>query len=181
MAILGDRWRSFETATCLRFNQTHRHAGWGAIMRIASRLGDGWVWAAAVAAVAVAHGDGRGLGHALLMLVAGALATALYRAIKGGTRRPRPSAVLAALSLSVPPLDRFSFPSGHTLHAVLFTVIAWWSVPWLGAVLAPCCLLVATSRLVLGLHWPSDVLAGAAIGGGLAASAIALAPCLGLA
>lgn len=61
-------------------------------------------------------------------------------------------------------LDEFSFPSGHTLHAVAFSVIA---IAWFPALTLPLLLfamLVAMSRVVLGLHYPSDVLAGIALG-----------------
>jgi undecaprenyl-diphosphatase len=61
-------------------------------------------------------------------------------------------------------LDRFSFPSGHTLHAVNFTLVCSAYLPELAAPLAWFTAMVALSRPVLGLHYPSDVLAGAAIG-----------------
>jgi undecaprenyl-diphosphatase len=73
-----------------------------------------------------------------------------------------------------PPLDRYSFPSGHTLHAVSFTAIATAHFPELGWVLVPFTVLVAASRVVLGLHYPSDVLAGAAIGAALAGAGVLL-------
>ena len=57
-----------------------------------------------------------------------------------------------------------SFPSGHTLHAVTFSMIACAYFPALAVILVPFALLVAISRMVLGLHYPSDVLAGAALG-----------------
>ncbi|HEV7631790.1 MAG TPA: phosphatase PAP2 family protein, partial [Steroidobacteraceae bacterium] len=70
------------------------------------------------------------------------------------------------------PLDRFSFPSGHTLHAVSFTLIASMAFPLLALLLVPLALLIALSRVVLGLHYPSDVLAGALLGAGVAAAAL---------
>ena len=63
------------------------------------------------------------------------------------------------------PLDQFSFPSGHTLHAVAFSIVACAHYPALAIILLPFTLLVAASRMVLGLHYPSDVLAGALLGG----------------
>lgn len=80
----------------------------------------------------------------------------------------------------VPPLDEFSFPSGHTLHAVAFTAVACaWYTP-LALLLVPYALLVAASRVVLGLHYPSDVLAAIAIGGVLATGTTLLADAVGL-
>jgi undecaprenyl-diphosphatase len=68
----------------------------------------------------------------------------------------------------MPPLDRYSFPSGHTLHAVSFTMVLCGYFPVMIWVLLPFTLLVALSRMILGLHYPSDVLAGAFIGAMLA-------------
>ena len=61
-------------------------------------------------------------------------------------------------------LDKFSFPSGHTLHAVAFAVVFSWHFPLYGVALIPMVVLIAVSRVALGLHYPSDVAAGAAIG-----------------
>jgi undecaprenyl-diphosphatase len=74
----------------------------------------------------------------------------------------------------MPPLDRYSFPSGHTLHAVTFTAIAIHHVPMLAVPLVPFALLIGASRVVLGLHYPTDVLAGATLGAGIAASTLML-------
>ncbi|HYR36596.1 MAG TPA: phosphatase PAP2 family protein, partial [Burkholderiales bacterium] len=72
------------------------------------------------------------------------------------------------------PLDAFSFPSGHTLHAVAFTLVALNYYPALAPTLVAFTLLTAGSRVVLGLHYPSDVLAGAALGAGIAAASFCL-------
>jgi undecaprenyl-diphosphatase len=88
--------------------------------------------------------------------------------LKAKISRPRPYQVNRAISCSARPLDQFSFPSGHTLHAVAFTAIAVTYYPHLAFLLVPFALLVALSRMVLGLHYPNDVLAGAAIGAAVA-------------
>ena len=75
----------------------------------------------------------------------------------------------------MPPLDRYSFPSGHTLHAVCFTWQAVAHFPALAWVLVPMAALIAASRVVLGLHYPSDVIAGAGVGAALACAGMALA------
>jgi undecaprenyl-diphosphatase len=76
----------------------------------------------------------------------------------------------------VAPLDEFSFPSGHTLHAVAFTLVALAHYPMLAWLLIPYSASVALSRVVLGLHYPSDVLAATAIGSVLAAVSLWLVP-----
>jgi len=68
-----------------------------------------------------------------------------------------------------------SFPSGHTLHAVAFTVLATHYFPELLVLLGPFAILVALSRVVLGLHYPSDVAAGGTIGLALALAGLAIA------
>jgi undecaprenyl-diphosphatase len=88
--------------------------------------------------------------------------------------RERPFIGLIGIECAMPPLDRYSFPSGHTLHAVAFTVLAVGYVPWLAVLLVPFALLVAASRVVLGLHYPSDVAVGALLGASLASASFAL-------
>ena len=78
------------------------------------------------------------------------------------------------------PLDEFSFPSGHTLHAVAFTLVALTYYPLLAWLLIPFSASVAASRVVLGLHYPSDVLAATVIGSALAGVALWLVPGAGL-
>ena len=75
----------------------------------------------------------------------------------------------------MPPLDRYSFPSGHTLHAVSFTIMIAHFEPLLLPVAIPFAILVAASRVILGLHYPSDVIVGALIGASLASASIGLA------
>lgn len=75
----------------------------------------------------------------------------------------------------MPPVDRYSFPSGHTLHAVMFTLLTATTTPSLLPVVFPLACLIAASRVILGLHYLSDVLIGGLIGAGLAWSSQTLA------
>ena len=157
---------------CALVNRVNRNRIGACIFAIASRLGDGVFWYSLMLLLPFLYGR-QDLTLSLLMAGHGAACTLLYKAIKHGTKRPRPCAHDVRLALTVPPLDVFSFPSGHTLHAVGFTILTGWYHPELLWVLAPFTGLVAASRMVLGLHYPSDVLAGAAIGAGMAAAALA--------
>jgi len=143
------------------------------LFRLVSRLGDGVFWYSAMLALIATHGR-PGLAIALRMLAAGTIGLILYKLLKSGTTRPRPYEVLADIRAGIAPLDACSFPSGHTLHAVAFTVVGVSAMPALAWVFVPFALLVALSRVVLGLHYPSDVLAGAVIGAGVAQTVLAL-------
>jgi undecaprenyl-diphosphatase len=164
---------SWDVATCRALNGINRRPRASWIFACASRLGDGWIWYALMLSLPLVY-HGRGLLEAAAMAANGATCTVIYRWIKERTRRPRPSDVYATLAVTVAPLDQFSFPSGHTLHAVAFTVLASAFHPELAWFLVPFALLVAGSRLVLGLHYPSDVLAGAVIGAGAAEVTLSL-------
>jgi undecaprenyl-diphosphatase len=143
------------------------------LFRLVSRLGDGVFWYSVMLALIVTQGR-PGLDTALRMLAAGMIGLALYKLLKAKTTRPRPCQVLGGIRAGIAPLDAFSFPSGHTLHAVAFTLVAVSHFPALTSVLVPFTLLVALSRVVLGLHYPSDVLAGAAVGALVAQAVLAL-------
>ena len=143
------------------------------LLRLVSRLGNGVFWYLLMLALGITQGRA-GLETSLRMLAAGAIGLAVYKLLKSGTARARPYQVLRDIRIGIDPLDAFSFPSGHTLHAVAFTLVAVSNFPALATVLVPFTLLVAFSRVVLGLHYPSDVLAGAAIGAGIAQAVLAL-------
>lgn len=139
-----------------------------------SRMGDGAFWYALIAMIAT-FGGSEGTRAAVHMSLAGLFVAGLYRAMKTVVRRPRPCNRHEAVIARVRPLDEFSFPSGHTLHAVTFSIIAVGYFPALAWLLVPMTLLIATSRVVLGVHYPSDVLAAIALGWAIALSSFALA------
>ncbi|MFI6370313.1 bifunctional phosphatase PAP2/diacylglycerol kinase family protein [Streptomyces sp. NPDC050546] len=96
---------------------------------------------------------------------------------KRSVRRPRPvlDAVPLIRRLKRQPITT-SFPSGHAASAAAFaTGVALESPSW-GAVVAPVAASVALSRVYTGVHFPSDVLAGAALGAGAAFAVRGLVP-----
>ncbi|MGY1457108.1 MULTISPECIES: phosphatase PAP2 family protein [unclassified Luteimonas] len=162
---------------CLRTNDWCAHAGVLRMFAATSRLGDGLAWYALMAAMVLFDGVD-GLRASAHMAATGAIALLLYKGLKRWTRRPRPFAADVRIRAWIAPLDEFSFPSGHTLHAVSFTIVALAYYPQLAWVLLPFTAMVALSRVVLGLHWPSDVLAATLIGSGLAALSLWLGAAL---
>ncbi len=135
----------------------------GRIFAIISRLGDGSFWFAVMIAIPLCYGTAA-IPLSVLMVICGIIATIIYKIIKQSTHRIRPCHDKPNLILTVAPLDRFSFPSGHTLHAVCFTWITCAAIPSWSWFLVPFCILVGLSRMVLGLHYFSDVFVGACIG-----------------
>jgi undecaprenyl-diphosphatase len=160
-----------ELAACRRLNGVVHRTGAVRLFRVASRLGDGVLWYALIAALALFFGS-TGRLVALQSAVAGVSGLLIYRAIKGVLVRERPFITHSSIVCAGRPLDRFSFPSGHTLHAVSFTMVIGSSLPVVGWLLAPVAVLIALSRVVLGLHYPSDVLAGGLLGAAVASQAI---------
>jgi undecaprenyl-diphosphatase len=145
------------------------------VLVVCSRLGDGPVWAGVLAVLPLAGGP-EGTRCALRGLALGALNLLIYWCLKHATRRLRPFENCPDIRACLRAGDVFSFPSGHTLHAVAFALLLSTYYPALAPLLWSFALAVATSRVVLGLHYPSDVLAGALIGGGTATAVVVLAP-----
>lgn len=164
-----------EAHVCLLANRLGRRSDVRRFFAIVSRLGDGVFWYALMGALIVFDGW-HGLAAAAHLAATGAIALVLYKGLKRWTRRPRPYAADLRIRAWVAPLDEFSFPSGHTLHAVSFTIVALAYYPWLAPLLVPFTAGVALSRVVLGLHYPSDVLAATGIATVLASASLAWLP-----
>jgi undecaprenyl-diphosphatase len=159
---------------CRGLNRIAGFAPFRVLLRIASRLGDGPLWVSLLVALPLFYGASA-LRPALAMAATGIAGHLLYSRLKSALVRERPFMRHAGIQPAVAPLDRYSFPSGHTLHAISF---AWQASAFdhaLAWLLVPLAALIAVSRVALGLHYPTDVIAGAALGALLASSGLALA------
>ncbi len=129
----------------------------------ASRAGDGWGWMIVGLGVLLWGGATRfrALEAALISVFSGQV---LFTVLKRVTGRARPCATEAHSWATLLPPDRFSFPSGHTITAFAVAVPLGLFYPAMLAGLTFCAMSVASSRILLGLHYLSDVIAGIAIG-----------------
>lgn len=164
MRLYLNRMHRLDSSLCVAVNHTSQYRLIRDCFRIVSRFGDGMFWYGLMTGILIIKGA-EGIAPILHMSVAGLLGTMLYKWLKGKTLRPRPYEVHQDIWLTGTPLDKFSFPSGHTLHAVVFSVVAISYYPQLAIIVVPFTAMVGLSRVVLGLHYPSDVIAGALLGG----------------
>lgn len=169
------RLDALDYRVCIAFNLTSRRPAVRLFFKAVSRLGDGIFWYALMTVLALL-GGAAGRTAALQMGLTALVGVGIYKLLKHRLVRERPFITHQSITCAAAPLDRYSFPSGHTLQAVLFTTLALAWFPELASLLLPFTLCVALSRMVLGLHYPSDVVCGALIGWGLARTALEVWP-----
>lgn len=173
----GARWMlriaRAELDFCHAANGMCRLPGVAPFFALVSRLGDGAFWYGVMLALPLLFGPA-GAVTSLRMALVAVTGVIIYRLIKQATARARPCVASARIMLRAPALDRYSFPSGHTLHAVSFTLVATSQHAALAPILVPFALMVGASRVLLGLHYPTDVIVGAIIGAGLGTLALAI-------
>ena len=168
------RFDAAELRFCRYLNRSSRSSIVRESFRALSWLGNGWLWYALLLVLPLIYGA-EGLVASVHMTATAVIGLALYKLIKNRAVRERPYVTDGAIECASAPLDRYSFPSGHTLHAVCFTLILTSYFPEWTAVLITVALLIALSRVILGLHYPTDVAAGAALGAALGLGSLLLA------
>lgn len=168
------RIQRWDERVSVRVNRGARQRPVVLLLQLVSWLGNGILWYALMLALLLAE-TREAVMPVLHMAFVGAVCTCCYKMVKHTTVRSRPYQVNPLVLARAGALDRFSFPSGHTLHAVAFSLIACVYYPGLGLVLWLFTLLTAISRVALGLHYPSDVIAGGALGALIAAASFLIA------
>lgn len=168
--------QDLDLVACRRTARFHARAGMVRFFRRISFTADGWLYPLIPLAFLTAGGKA-----ALQVLVELALAFLLlipaFKAAKHAVKRLRPVDGPWGLNQVIIPSDAFSFPSGHTSSAFMVAWVVGSHQAGLAPMLFTWATLVALSRVVLGVHYPSDVLAGSAmgLGSGMLASLL-LAP-----
>jgi undecaprenyl-diphosphatase len=129
----------------------------------ATRAGDGWLWYLVATVILLFGGPQRFLAVGCAALAAGS-GIVLFLNVKKLSGRRRPNCFQDHCWATLLPPDQFSFPSGHTITAFAVSVTFLVFYPELTAPLLFCAVSIAASRILLGMHFLSDVLTGVAIG-----------------
>lgn len=173
MTVHKALWNRIESGDHRLMRRVHRWRAprWFRILMILStRGGDGWLWCALGIILYFYGGPHRfaAIGAAGSAAVAGIF---LFRALKKTSHRQRPCDIEPHCWSSVLPPDRYSFPSGHSITAFAVAVSIGLFYPQLMTSLLTAAILIAASRIILGMHFLSDVVVGSAIGAVLATAA----------
>ncbi|MGK2913313.1 MAG: phosphatase PAP2 family protein [Porticoccaceae bacterium] len=144
------------------------------VSRIVSRTADGFYYPL-IPLVLYATANPVAVKLLLALAIGFAVERPLYQVLKRGFRRNRPAQALADFESVITPSDQFSFPSGHTSGAFLVATIAAGLFPALCWPLYLWASLVGASRVFLGVHFPTDIVAGALMGASLGVLALAIA------
>jgi undecaprenyl-diphosphatase len=147
---------------------------WLRLWMIAStRGGDGWLWYGLGAALLVFGGPERFIA-VLAAATAVGTGVGLFLKLKRSFGRKRPCALEPHCWATLLPPDQFSFPSGHTITAFAVAISVGAFYPGLRAELMFCAGSIAVSRILLGMHFLSDVIVGGLLGAGLGYTSVVL-------
>jgi len=174
-ALLFNKADQLELTLCQQLNRMGYYRAIRLFFKGISRLGDGVFWYTLALLVPFIYGAEAlyALGH---ITISALLCVALYSQLKNRLVRQRPFISFRDITAHTAPLDLYSFPSGHTMNAMNFAVLFCAFFPALFWLVVPFALLVALSRVILGMHYPTDVLVGAALGSLISLGSLALFP-----
>ena len=164
-----ERFSQFDSHWSQRLRKLEKPGVVRKIAIVFAHSGDSWFWLSGLLlSWLLGSEDLKTWAVHMILAIFGLAFTVM--AIKFSLRRPRPEGDFGEIYRRS---DPHSFPSGHAARSVLLAVLAiGWGPPWLAMILVPWAALVSLARVALGLHYPSDVLAGGVLG--IAGGVIAL-------
>ncbi len=171
---LLDSLYHYDSRMLLWCTHSRHHRVMAALARAISRTGDGYLQVA-LPTVLLFLDPVQGEQFFQSVLIAFAIQLPIYWILKNSLKRRRPPDVIPSFQSAITASDKFSFPSGHSaaafllanLTALFYGIIAWPLYVWAS--------FVALSRVVLGVHFPSDILAGIGLGSVIAVNALTFA------
>jgi len=147
-----------------RWQRIRLHACVEAVLKAFVRMGDGWGWLLMALALALLFPRDRFLFLAGQGLLAAVFSVPLYWALKATFRRTRPHALFKRIIPRVNPKDEYSFPSGHTMNNLAIGVALAVHIPWLWPFALAIPLATGLLRVLFGVHFVTDIVAGALLG-----------------
>jgi len=148
-------------------------------MLAATRMGDGWLWYS-MAGLLLLFGGAQRFAAVGAAGSAALLGVGVFKLLKKISQRPRPCQIEPHCWSTVSPPDKFSFPSGHTMTAFAIALVLSYFYRGVEIPLYFMAGSIAVSRVVLGMHFVSDVLAGAILGVGLGCASLTAFAAMGL-
>lgn len=145
---------------CLSRKHSHQLA---VVSRWVSHTGDG-IYYLLIGIILAMHESVFGLSFLLNGLLAFFIELPLYMVLKNSIKRRRPDDVITEFVAFLIPSDKFSFPSGHTAAAFVMAALASYYYPSFTFLAYTLASVIGFSRVLLGVHFPSDILAGALLG-----------------
>jgi undecaprenyl-diphosphatase len=152
-------WRFSE-----RLGELHIPPFLSAVLRIFVRTGDGWFWLPIVLCIFLNKPLNEFcsiIGRCMIVFIVSLI---FYWSIKLSVRRARPFERIPGIAAQVPPLDRFSFPSGHTMHNLAVGLMVAHYFPLTLWPLAILPFAWGIFRIYFGVHFLSDILAAGFFG-----------------
>lgn len=129
-------------------------------LKFLTRIGDGWIWGIVCGLMFSFYSQAEIIALLSVGLSAGLISLGLYEGIKLSTKRPRPFILAPELSPEVPPMDRYSFPSGHVMNNFAVGLALALLSPALGIPLMVLALVWGLLRIHFCVHYPTDILVG---------------------
>lgn len=166
MTVTQGLWHHVQSNDYRLMRKFHRWRapGWLRILTIlATRAGDGWLWYGLGIVLLIYGGERRyqAVGSAAAAALAGII---LFRVLKKKSRRRRPCDIEPHCWSEILPPDKYSFPSGHSITAFAIAISVGSFYPQLQPCLLAVAVTIAFSRIILGMHFLSDVVVGSLIG-----------------